>query len=65
MPLSGNKPWWKSKTIISMIVAVLVVAWNEAIAVGFGLPVIPEFVYALLAALGIYGRTSATTKVGS
>ena len=64
MPQSApTKPWYQSKTIVSMIVTVLVVAYNEAVAVGFGLPQIPEFVYGVLAALGVYGRAVANTSL--
>jgi hypothetical protein len=63
MPLSGDKRWYQSKTIWTGLFAVIVVAYNEAIANGFGLPQIPEFVYALLGALGIYSRSVAKTTV--
>lgn len=55
--------WWKSKTIWSAIIAALIVAWNT-IGPHFGLPPIPELVYAVLAALGIYSRVTATRKIG-
>lgn len=42
--------------------AVSLAAYNEA-AKQFGLPVTPDFVYALLGALGIYGRATATSVV--
>jgi hypothetical protein len=58
-----SKPWYASKTIWSMVGAVLIVAWNEAIAVGFGLPPIPEWIYGVLAAFGIYGRAAATARL--
>ena len=58
-----TKPWYKSKTILSGIVTVIVAAYNSA-AGQFNLPIIPEFIYGILAALGIYGRTSGTTKIG-
>ena len=63
MPLSGDKRWWQSKTIWMGIVAVLVVAYNTAGEHFMGLPPIPEFVYALLAALGVYGRSVATERI--
>lgn len=58
----NSKTWWRSKTIWSGIVAVSLAAYNEA-AKQFGLPVTPDFVYALLGALGIYGRATATSVV--
>lgn len=58
----GVKSWWQSKTIWSGIIAVLLAAYGTA-AVQFGLPQVPEFVYALLGALGIYGRAVATKEI--
>lgn len=55
--------WYQSKTIWSGIVVVLVAAYNTASG-QFGLPAIPEHVFAILGALGIYSRTAATAKVG-
>jgi hypothetical protein len=63
MPLMGEKKWYQSKAIWTGIVAVLVVAYNTAGEHFLGLPPIPEFVYALLAALGVYGRAVATERV--
>ena len=54
--------WYQSKTVWSGVVAVLIAAYNTA-AVQFGLPAIPEFVYGLLGALGVYSRVTATAKV--
>jgi hypothetical protein len=64
MDTTSPKPWYQSKTIWSMILAVLIAAYNEAIAVGMGLPPIPDFAYALLGAFGIYGRAVARQPVG-
>jgi hypothetical protein len=61
---TAPKPWYLSKTVWTMVLAVLLAAYNEAVAVGLGLPPIPEFVYAILAALGIYGRAVATQPLG-
>ena len=57
-----EKKWYLSKTIWSGIVAVIVAAYNSASA-QFGLPAIPEYAYAILGALGIYGRATATGAV--
>lgn len=57
-----KKPWWKSKTIWAGIVAVAISAYNSA-AVQFGLPAIPDFVFALLGAFGIYSRTVASGTI--
>ena len=64
MALANPKPWWKSRTVWAMLLAVLLAAYNEAVAVGLGLPPIPDFVYAILCALGIYGRAAATQPLG-
>jgi len=58
----NSKSWYRSKTIWSGIVAVVIAAYNEA-ANQFGLPVTPDFVYALLGALGVYGRATANATV--
>lgn len=57
-----TKKWYLSKTMWAGVIAVLIAAYNSA-AAQFGLPVIPDFVYGLLGALGIYGRASSSTKV--
>jgi hypothetical protein len=62
MPLRGVKSWYFSKTVWAGIVVVLVTAWNAA-SEQFGLPPIPEFVFAILGALGVWGRVAATESV--
>lgn len=57
-----NKNWYKSKTIWSGIIGIIVVAYNAA-ATTFGVPAIPEWIFGILAALGIYSRVSATTVI--
>ena len=57
-----KKQWYKSKTIWSGIVAIIIAAYNSA-AASFGFPAIPEFVYGLLGAVGIYGRTTANSSI--
>lgn len=66
--VTEKKPWYKSKTILSDAVTILVVIYTAvqtqiAPNYGWSLPNIPEYVYAVLAGLGIYGRKTATTKV--
>ena len=63
MPTTVSKPWFQSKTVWAGALAVLIAAYNEASG-SFGLPPIPDFVYAILGALGIYGRAAATTTLG-
>lgn len=62
MTLALSKKWWQSKTIWAGVVAILIAGYNAG-AAQFGWPEIPEFVYALLAALGVYGRAFATRMV--
>lgn len=57
-----SKKWYLSKTVWSGIVAVIVAAYNAA-ASSFGFPAIPEFVFAVLGAFGIYSRVTATTTI--
>ena len=57
-----TKVWYKSKAIWTGIVAVLVAAYNSA-CVSFGLPIIPEYVFAILGAFGVYTRATATTVI--
>lgn len=59
-----TKPWYQSKAIWAGILAVVFAAYNAFRAnLGPALPPVPEFVYGLLGAFGIYGRASATTVV--
>lgn len=69
-----SKEWYKSKAIIAGIIGILLsvyetVANQLAAQCGiegslcFVLPVIPDFVYGMLAAVGVYGRKIATTKI--
>ena len=57
-----SKKWFQSRTIWVGIVAVLIAAYNTACS-QFGLPAIPEFVYGLLGALGIYSRATTNTVI--
>lgn len=52
-----NKDWWKSKTVWAAVAAAAV-----AILQGMGIAV-PNEVYALLGALGIYGIRSAKAPI--
>jgi hypothetical protein len=60
--VTKSKDWWKSKTIWSGIVAVILAAYSTA-ASTFGLPVVPEWVFAILGAFGIYSRANATALI--
>jgi hypothetical protein len=54
------KRWWASKTVWSGIIAAVVAAYNTA-APSFGWTAIPEWVFGILSAIGIYSRVTATT----
>jgi hypothetical protein len=56
------KKWYLSKAVWAGVVAVIVTAYNTASA-QFGLPAIPEFVFGILAAFGVYSRVTATTVI--
>lgn len=70
-----SKKWWQSKAIWAGLVAILVAVYNAtlvALAAGCEtdpigicviLPAIPEWVYAILGALGVYGRAKASSKI--
>lgn len=57
-----NKKWWQSKTVWAGVVAVILAAYGTA-AAQFGLPPIPEWVFGILGALGVYGRATANTTI--
>lgn len=66
---ADKKPWYKSKTVLSGAVAVIVAVYNgarEPLGANFGvsLPPIPEWVFGILGGIGIYGRVTANSKVG-
>lgn len=54
--------WWQSRNVWVGVVAVLIAGYNSA-CTSFGLPVIPEFIYGILGAMGIYTRINATGAV--
>lgn len=57
-----NKSWYKSKTVWAGVVAVILAAYGTA-AAQFGLPPIPEWVFGILGALGIYSRAVSNTTI--
>lgn len=66
--LMENKPWYKSKTIISDIVTILIALYTTIGAtlaphLGWTLPAIPEWVFIVLGSIGIYGRVNADTSI--
>ena len=57
-----SKKWFLSKTIWTGIVAVVLAGYSTASA-QFGLPAVPEWVFAILGAFGIYSRAAAKTVI--
>ena len=68
-PQTASKPWYKSKAVVAGIIIVFVNLWDNALVPVVGeylhivLPTIPVWVYSMLAALGIYGRVKADTRI--
>lgn len=60
--MDGSKPWYQSKTIYSAGAAALIGVYNT-IALHKSLPPIPDWVYTILGAVGIYSRVNATDKL--
>ena len=66
--MNGSKKWWKSKNVWTGIITVLIGAYASVDAslapqLGFDLPTIPEWLFVLLGAIGIYTRNIATKKI--
>ena len=70
--MDGSKKWYVSKVVWAGIVTALIGIYNIVGTViapifGFTLPAIPNFIYDILSAIGIYtvaGRVTATQKIG-
>lgn len=67
--VDDKKPWYKSKSVLSGVLAVAVVVYNaarEPLGANFGtnLPPIPEWLIAFLSGVGVYGRVTADKKIG-
>ena len=58
-----TKPWWKSKTVWATLITALLGAYDVFHASYPTLPTVPPVAFAVLGALGLYGRVSATTGV--
>lgn len=59
-----TKKWYQSKGVWTGVVTVLLAAYGAA-APQFNLPHIPEWVFTLLGAAGIYSRVTADAKIVS
>lgn len=62
--MDGSKPWYQSKTIYSAGIGALLGVYNM-IAPHNGLPAVPDYVYTILGAAGVYYRCNATDKITS
>jgi predicted benzoate:H+ symporter BenE len=67
--MDGTKKWWVSKNIWTGIVTVLIGLYGLLQVslmplFGITLPTIPEWVFVILGAIGIYTRSTATQKIG-
>lgn len=65
-----TKPWYQSKSIWSGIIAALigiynVVATTALPAFGHTAPALPDWIFTILGAIGVYGRATADTKIAS
>lgn len=62
-PMDGVKPWYKSLTIWTGVVTVLIATYNSVSTNVHQLPVLPDWILAFLGAVGVYGRARATDKL--
>lgn len=60
--MTGTKPWYQSKTVWTGIAGMAYAAYSYG-AASFGWPPIPEFIVAVLGALGITFRLGAKTEL--
>lgn len=61
--MEDKKKWYLSKNIWTGITTALIGLYLT-LAPQFGLPAIPEWIFTLLGAAGIYTRVKADTKIG-
>lgn len=61
--MDGTKPWYQSKNIWAAVVTA-VVGLYMSLAPQFHFPAIPEWIFTLLGAVGVYTRVTATDKIG-
>jgi hypothetical protein len=62
-PMDSTKKWYQSKNIWNSVVTGLVGLYL-ALAPQFGWPAIPEWIFTILAAIGIYTRVTADKTIG-
>lgn len=61
-PMDDKKKWYQSKGVWAGVVTVLVGTYASA-ATQFGLPAIPDWIFTLLGAAGLYSRVVAKTEI--
>jgi hypothetical protein len=59
-----KKVFWKSKTFWATFLTVVITGYNTLGVEYLGAPKLPDFVYAVLGAFGLWGRTQATEPLG-
>lgn len=60
--MDETKKWYESRNIWTGVVTA-VLGLYLSLAASFGWPAIPEWIFAILGALGVYTRTTATAKI--
>lgn len=58
-----TKPWYQSKSIWTAVIGALIGLYN-AIGAVKNLPPVPDWIFTILGAIGIYTRSTVTTKIG-
>lgn len=60
--MEDSKKWYASKGVWTGVVIILIAAYNAGSA-SFGWPPVPEWVFTLLGAAGIYARKTADKTI--
>jgi len=60
-----TKPWYLSKGVWAGVIGLAIVIWNAVPTYipSLVLPPVPEWLLGILAALGLYARVSADTRI--
>lgn len=61
--MDDSKKWYQSKTVIASLVTALMGLYMT-IAPQLHWPAVPEWVFSILGAIGVYSRVTADTKIG-
>lgn len=60
--MGDTKKWWQSKTVVTSIVTALMGLYL-ALQPQFNWPVVPEWIFTILGAIGVYSRVTATKSI--